>query len=212
MRLHVPYNTLAHITGHYEKSLWLKLDVVRDELGLVSPGTSRQAFIDGAPGYLKTAVAAFMGDNPNYKNNCFLIMPFGETEFHEQMVKTLKHIMDGLGFNLLRADDKYYTDDVPSNVETYMNGCSFALAVYERVTTDAHNPNVSFEVGYMRGHKKPVCLLKERTVEKLPSDLEGMIYVEFDQFALEPTLKNGLVKWLSDKGLLRNRDRYVPRR
>jgi len=80
----------------------------------------------------------------------------------------------------LRADDKQYHDNLLRNVLTYIHGCNMGVAVFERIEADSFNPNVSFEVGYMRALNKPVCLLKDRTMKTLYTDLLGELYKSFD--------------------------------
>jgi len=200
-RLHLPFNTLSHIIGHYEPSLWLKFSDVRDELGLTTPADARRGPIDAAPTYLKSPLMSLLADHPNYRTNCFLIMPFAQTAFHREVLSALRDTMGQLGFTLLRADDKHYADDMWTNIETYLHGCRFGIALHERVLSNTPNANVALEIGYLMGQLKPVCLLKERTLEHLPSDLQGRIYVEFDGMDSHSTLSRALQKWLSDKGL-----------
>ena len=66
------------------------------------------------------------------------------------------------------------------NILTYIYGCRFGIAVFERIEDEAFNPNVALEVGYMMGLGKPVCYLKERTLRTLHTDLVGQLYSEFD--------------------------------
>jgi hypothetical protein len=74
--------------------------------------------------------------------------------------------------------------------------CGFGIAVFERLTQDQFNPNVSLEVGYMMALRKPVCLLKDLTLHSLSSDLAGKIYENFDVQRPEETLPLALDNWL----------------
>jgi hypothetical protein len=47
-RLHVDFNTISHITGHYDKSLWVRFNDVRTELGLVDPKEFQQFPVQSA--------------------------------------------------------------------------------------------------------------------------------------------------------------------
>jgi len=82
-----------------------------------------------------------------------------------------------------------------------MHGCDFGLAVFDRITEDDFNPNVSLEVGYMLGMGKDVLLLKDKTLKSLPTDLTGKLYKEFDTTDIESTMPQQIDKWLSDKGI-----------
>jgi len=102
----------------------------------------------------------------------------------------------------LRADDKQYHDDLFPNVLTYMYGCRFGIAVFERLEEDDFNPNVSLEVDYMNALKKSVCLLKDKTLKTLQTDLVGKLYKIFDPQDIINTIPSELEKWLRDKDLI----------
>ncbi len=48
---------------------------------------------------------------------------------------------------------------------------------------------------------KPVCLLKDRTLSTLHTDLIGKLYRPFDPQDIARTVAEVLPKWLRDKGL-----------
>ncbi len=199
--LHVPFTTLAHITGSVRKNLWVKFEDIRGFLG-INPGTTIEKLISSAPMRVHESLRYFLTDNPQYSKNCFLIMSFLKTRFHDEIYKELWMALRQYGFNLLRADDRVYSDDLLTNIETYIYGCGFAVAVFERIKENIHNPNVSFEVGYLNGLNKPVCYLKEKTLPKLPSDLIGKLYVEFSLEDVHNSMHLSMKKWLVDKRLL----------
>ena len=64
--------------------------------------------------------------------------------------KAIQSTLGTFGIAALRADDKEYHDDLLPNVLTYIYGCRFGIAVFERLEAEDFNPNVSLEVGYMR--------------------------------------------------------------
>src|SRR3990172_35156 len=88
------------------------------------------------------------------------------------------------------------------NILTYIYGCEFGIAVFERIESDEFNPNVSLEVGYMLALRKPVCLLKDRTLEILQADLVGKIYRVFDPQDPVGTIQDELSQWLRDKEIV----------
>lgn len=203
-RLQVAYNTLSHVRGRYDPDLWVSFDDIRCELSLATPAAVRKASVNRAPQRLRSAVSTFIADHPDCRLNCFIIMPFRATPFHNEVIASLRKILRALGFNPLRADDRVYSNDVFANIETYLHGCHFAIAVHDRFLSDEHNANVALEVGYCLGMGKPVCLLKEQTVRSLPSDMQGRIYVPFDGSKIEESLSAALAKWLADHGLPSN--------
>jgi nucleoside 2-deoxyribosyltransferase len=87
-------------------------------------------------------------------------------------------------------------------VLTYVHGCSFGVAVFERLLDDDFNPNVALEVGYMLALKKPVCLLKDKTMANLHTDLIGKLYRTFDPQDAFESVQPPLRAWASDKGLI----------
>lgn len=141
-------------------------------------------------------------DYPVGKRIAFIIMKFGSTSVHKQMIKDIKDVLAKHNIIGLRADDKEYMDDLFLNVKVYMHTCDFAIAVYERIVSDDFNPNVSLEVGYLFGMKKPVMLLKDLTLKALNTDLTGKLYKEFDTTNTKDSINMAIEKWLSDKGYI----------
>jgi hypothetical protein len=84
---------------------------------------------------------------------------------------------------------------------TYLHGCGLGIAIYERVETQTYNPNVPLEVGYLFAMRKPVCLLRDQTLETLPADLVGQLYDHFDTQDPAGTIPAVVSKCISDKGL-----------
>ena len=144
----------------------------------------------------------FLRDHPDLKRNAFIMMRFGETSAHVGIVESIKHTLIKYGVTGFRADDKSYHDDLFPNVLTYIYGCSFGIAVFERLEEERFNPNVALEVGYMRAIRKPVCLLKDKTLKTLQTDLVGKLYKEFDPQTPKETIPVVLEKWLRDKDII----------
>jgi len=97
-----------------------------------------------------------------------------------------------------RADDKQYHEDLYWNVLTYMHGCGYGVAIVDRIEEDEFSPNVAFEIGYMKGLNKNVCILKDKNLKELPADLLGKLYKPFDPQNPENTIRESLSEWLSD--------------
>ena len=199
--LHTPYNTLAHITGIYHPALWVRFSDLRREIGLQGSPVSDLSPAETAPPEIRAATLMLLDEYPDFVRNCFLIMPFRDTPVHSAIQDAVRDILRGAGFNVLRADDRVYSEDVFANIQAYMHSCRFGVAVFERTLSDEFNPNVSLEVGYMLGQGKPVMLLKEQTVRQLQSDLVGRLYVNFDGMQVAESLRPGMLKWLSDRRL-----------
>lgn len=147
-------------------------------------------------------IELFRKDYPIKTKTAFIIMQFSKSKLHDEIVKTIKEVLFKYNIIGLRADDKEYSDDLLQNISTYMHCADFGIAVFERIYNDDFNPNVSFEVGYMLGLKKNVCLLKDQTLTELHSDLVGKLYKQFDTHDIPNTLPDNLEKWLKDKGII----------
>jgi len=116
--------------------------------------------------------------------------------------KAIRSCLTKYGINGLRADDKHYHDDLFPNVLTYLWGSIIGIAVFERLETEDFNPNVSLEVGYMRALGKHICLLKDKTLPTLQTDLIGKLYTPFDPQDPEGSIPESLEKWLRDKEII----------
>jgi len=154
------------------------------------------------PTIIKDSLAQFQVDFPDPNKAAFIMMGFGETTAHDNIVKAIRSALEKHGIAGLRADDKEYHDDLLPNVRTYMHGCSFGIAVFERIESEKFNPNVGLEVGYMLAMGKPVCLLKDKTLPTLHTDLIGKLYKDFDVLHPERTIPKKIESWLNDKHLV----------
>ena len=156
---------------------------------------------ESIPPEIKISLQKFRENYPIPKKTAFIIMPFGKTPAHKKIVEALKQVFDKHGIVALRADDKEYHSSLLSNILTYIYGCDMGVAVFERLEADKFNPNVSFEVGYMRALNKPVCILKDQTMSTLPTDLLGELYKSFDPQDPKGSIPTELKKWLNDKDI-----------
>jgi hypothetical protein len=169
------------------------------EVGLRSATIA--AFSETIPPEIKESLRRFKTDYPEPNKAAFLMMRFGRTQAHENIVAGIKKALDPLGIAVVRADDKQYHDDLFPNVLTYVYGCGFGIAVFERIESEEFNPNVALEVGYMFAIKKHICLLKDKTLRTLQADLVGKLYRVFDPLDAVGTIPKELSQWLADKGL-----------
>jgi hypothetical protein len=148
---------------------------------------------------LSLSLKRFRKDYPVIEKCGFLMMKFEDSKIQKEIISALKSHLSEKGITLLRADDKWYADDLFENIKTYMQGCSFGIALFDRINTDEFNPNVSLEIGYMMALNKPILLLKDKTLKSLQTDLVGKLYHQFDFQYPEKTIPLVLDKWISDK-------------
>jgi hypothetical protein len=138
---------------------------------------------------------------PDYTKCGFLIMRFTATQPYQRILNAITDTARSHGLHILRADEHDFHSDLLSNVRTYLHGCSFGIAVYERIESEEHNANVALEVGYLMALNKPVLLLKDRTVRRLQTDLVGRLCRTFDPFNPEGTIPPQLTKWFEEYGI-----------
>ena len=138
---------------------------------------------------------------PDYTKCGVLIMRFAAAGPYRRIVDAIDRTAHAHGLHILRADAHDFHSDLLSNVRTYLHGCSFGVAVYERIETEAYNANVGLEVGYLMALNKPVLLLKDRTLPGLQADLAGRLYRTFDPFDPEGTIPPQLSSWFRDSGI-----------
>jgi hypothetical protein len=179
--------------------LGLSVDPSKSVLGQPGDrnGRGEQATIE-APIEIHESLPRFRKDHPDSSKACFIMMKFGRTPAHTKIVKAIQSVLAEHGITALRADSKKFHPQLYPNIQTYMHGCSFGIAVIERLESNEFNPNVSLEVGYMLALRKPVCLLKDQTLPSLQSDLLGYLYEPFDPQSPAKSIPPLLKKWLSD--------------
>lgn len=183
----------------------LRVEEIREPRGMgISHTKNTQSASDHIPAEIEESLTRFRRDYPDSNKVAFLMMRFGKTTAHENIVAGIRKALDPQGITVLRADDKQYHDDLFPNVLTYVYGCRFGIAVFERIETEQFNPNVALEVGYMFALRKDVCLLKDRALPTLQADLVGKLYREFDPLDPFDTIPNELSRWLKDKGIGRS--------
>lgn len=183
----------------HERHRWYECKVVfRIPREMVTAENAAQ----GVPLEIKESLENFRRDHPDPGKVAMVIMRFGESKAHENILDGLKYALNSHGIIAIRADEKQYHDDLFSNVATYMHGCGFAIAVYERIEEDTFNPNISMEVGYLMALRKPVCILKDRTLKTLHSDIMGKLYRQFDPHDPGGSIPSELAQWIKDKNLV----------
>ena len=148
------------------------------------------------------SLAEFRGDFPDSTRVAFIMMQFGSSNAHDRILTGITSALDPHGMVALRADDKQYHDDLYYNILTYIHGCRFGIAVFERIEEDSFNPNVSLEVGYMLGLRKSGCFLKDKTLHTLHTDLIGKLYRSFDPQDPEGTIPTELFAWMDQRGFI----------
>lgn len=125
----------------------------------------------------------------------FLMMPFQLDKDFEDSSAIIKDKLNEYGVVCNRADKTIVSDDLWENIRIHMHAADYGLAIYEKVEQADYNPNVSIELGYMIALGTPVCLLKERSLPKLPSDMSGKLYFEYDKLSRGKSISDAIARW-----------------
>jgi hypothetical protein len=153
----------------------------------------------GDPEGLLPLIERFRKDHSSPAHNAFVMMRFDETPQLRSILETIRHTLADYGIKAHRSDDHAYSEHSLSNIRTYMHGCGLGVAVFERIESDAHDPNIALEVGYMLALDKRVCLLRDITVRQLPADLAGSLYSDFDVGNIRKSVRIALRRWLEQR-------------
>jgi hypothetical protein len=88
-------------------------------------------------------------------------------------------------------------DDLWTNVAAHMWASRYGIAFFEDRVDRGMNYNLTIEVGSMLMTGRRVALLKDTSVERLPTDLVGRIRKDVDLGEIE-TVSRALHSWLRD--------------
>lgn len=130
------------------------------------------------------------------------MMKFEDTPDHKKAVKAIKIACEKHGITAIRAEEIEFHSYLYWNIMTYIYACDFGIAVFDRITSNDFNPNVAYEVGYLTALGKPVCLLKDRTLTTLHTDLVGKLYRPFSTRDPIKSITTVLTSWLKERGLI----------
>jgi protein-tyrosine-phosphatase len=143
-------------------------------------------------------------DHPTPAKNVFLMMRFEASERNSDIFEAVREMLQRYDLNVLRADSKYYYDNLWDNMRAYMDASDMGIAVFDKIDKNDFNPNVSFELGYMIAKGKKLLILKEQKLKALPADILGKLYNNFDATRTRESLKDGLRRWLVDVGIAKS--------
>ena len=130
------------------------------------------------------------------KKTAFIIMKFSKDERFNKAFEIIKSKLAEYDIVGIRADEQQFARTIWENIKVYMDNADYGIAIAESIEDQYINSNVSVEIGYMLALKKKVCLLKEKSLDKLHSDFAGIIYNEFDIDNVEESLPKTLEKWI----------------
>lgn len=146
--------------------------------------------------HLEPHLRSFLADHPDHDRNVFVMMRFNNSEQMTQVYASIKSALAARGMTAIRADDRDYTGELWSNIEVYLTGCKYGIAVFEDIDQRDYNPNVSLELGYLMGRGKRTLLLKEQRLPRLPTDVVHRLYKEFDMFDIQGSIDREVGRWI----------------
>lgn len=139
---------------------------------------------------------------------------FAMTRFpHEEDVDPVKDAVavarnacDRHGLKLHLASDRAIDDDLWTNVMGHMWGSRYGLAFFEDRVGRGLNYNMTIEVGGMLVSGRRCALLKDNSIDDMPTDLVGRIYKEVDLSDLD-SVEATVHSWIRDDLGLESCDR-----
>ena len=155
-----------------------------------------------APPRLIPGLRKFLEAHP-FERNVFGMTRFpeaGENEADRDPVKPALEIAREVcrlhGLELHLASDCAIDDDLWTNVAAHMWASQFGIAFFEDRKKRALNYNLTIEVGSMLMTGRRCALLKDTSIQRMPTDLVGHIYKSIDLSKLE-TVSVVLHEWAS---------------
>jgi hypothetical protein len=155
-----------------------------------------------APPELLEPLRAFLAAHPFDRN------VFGMTRFPDEQdaaepdpiadaIETARSVCAAHGLDFHLASDRMIVDDLWANVAAHMWACRYGIGFFEDRRARGINYNLTIEVGGMLVIGRRLALLKDRSIERLPTDLVGKIYKTLDLDDQEATAETIHV-WLRD--------------
>ncbi|MGJ9425034.1 hypothetical protein ACHABX_04205 [Nesterenkonia halotolerans] len=137
-----------------------------------------------APPALVQPLRGFLADHP-FDTNVFGMTRFpdakaGTKDPVGRALAVAREVCEEHGLEFHLASDRAITDDVWSNVMAHMWGSRYGIGFFEDRVERGLNYNLVTEVGAMIMTGRRVALLKDGSIEKMPTDFVGMIYKSVD--------------------------------
>jgi hypothetical protein len=155
-----------------------------------------------APPALLNPVRAFLEEH-DFGRNVFGMTRFpsegeeGELDPIRPALEAARDVCANHGLEFHLASDRKIVDDLWPNVEAHIWASQHAIAFYEDRTGRGLNYNMNIEVGSCMVLGRRIAVLKDKPVEKLPTDLVGRIFTEVDLDDVK-TVEKALEKWIVD--------------
>lgn len=134
-----------------------------------------------APQALIAELAEFLSAHP-FEGNVFCMTRFPEEQESslpdplELAVSAARNVCTRHGLELHLASDRAIHDDLWMNVVAHMWASRYGIAFFEDASGLGINYNLTIEVGAMLMAGRRCALLRDASIERMPTDLVGRIY------------------------------------
>jgi len=91
---------------------------------------------------INESLVRFGHDYPDPSKVAFIMIKYAKTEAHDSIINTIRDVLRKHGIVGVLAKDKQYHDNLKENILTYLHGCGFGIAVFERIESNDFNPNI----------------------------------------------------------------------
>lgn len=154
-----------------------------------------------APPALVQPLRSFLADHP-FDTNVFGMTRFpdakaGTADPVGRALAVVREVCAESGLEFHLASDRAVVDDLWANVTAHMWACRYGVALFEDRVERGLNHNLLIEVGAMIMTGRRCALLKDGSIERMPTDFVGMIYKSVDLSA-EDTVAAVVRAWLKD--------------
>ena len=154
-----------------------------------------------APPALVQPLRAFLRDHP-FDTNVFGMTRFpdakaGTADPVGRALAVTKGVCSEFGLEFHLASDRAIVDDLWANVTAHMWASRYGVALFEDRVDRGLNHNLLIEVGAMIMTGRRCALLKDGSIDKMPTDFVGMIYKSVD-LSVEDTVAAAVRAWLKD--------------
>ncbi len=130
-----------------------------------------------------------------YKQNVFVMMKFSDESQFSELELSIRYAVYKYDLFARLAKDRAYREDIWHNIVFYMQNCEYGIAVFEEINVREFNPNISMELGFMYALGRSCLLLKDKRMPRLPVDICGKIYKDFDTYDIRKTVTQRISEW-----------------
>jgi len=113
----------------------------------------------------------------SFDRNVFIMVSYRKTL--TPLITGIAKVLVEFGLNAIVARHHPLTDDLYNPIACLLC-CNHGIAIFSRPEArQVHNPNVAYELGVMHLLKRPLLILKHKSVKRMPSDFLQKLYVNY---------------------------------